>query len=375
MTDAFDRTFEGTTVLVTGHTGFKGSWLCLWLEAMGARVVGYSLEPPSTPSNFELSRVADSTVDVRGDVRDLEHLESTISEHRPEIVFHLAAQSIVLDSYQDPKETFDVNVGGTVNVLEAVRATESVKAVVCVTSDKCYENREWDWGYREIDRLGGHDPYSTSKAMAELAAASYRKSFFSGARPQDRRVAVASVRAGNVIGGGDWANYRLLPDCARAFMAGQPLQLRNPSFRRPWQHVLEPLSGYMWLGAQLLGDRASHFAEAWNFGPRPGQAIPAEAVVQAAMDGWGGGTYTTGTAQTEKETKLLRLDWTKAATRLDWQPAYDVAEAIATTMTWYRDYSDRVAQDGEPDMSETCRTQIEAYSERARSLGVKWAGG
>ncbi|HSM56979.1 MAG TPA: CDP-glucose 4,6-dehydratase, partial [Candidatus Sulfomarinibacteraceae bacterium] len=237
MNDSFANIFQDLPVLVTGHTGFKGSWLTVWLRELGARVTGFSLpEPPTRPSNFELCRLGSRMPDERGDVRDLHALQRLFDAHRPQVVFHLAAQPLVPTAYENPKETFDTNVGGTVNLLEAVRASDTVRAVVCVTTDKVYENREWVWGYRENDRLGGHDPYSASKAMAELAVASFRRSFFAEGAP-----AVATARAGNVIGGGDFTDDRLLPDCMRALMAQKPLWVGNPLSVRPWQHVLESL--------------------------------------------------------------------------------------------------------------------------------------
>lgn len=375
MRETFGRLFEGLTVLVTGHTGFKGSWLSIWLTELGARVVGYSLDPPTEPSNFMLCHLHERIVDLRGDVRDEARLRQVVEQHRPQVLLHLAAQPLVLPSYQAPRETFEINVCGTVNVLEAVRAGDSVRAVVCVTTDKVYRNREWLWGYREEDELGGHDPYSASKAMAELAVASYRQSFFA-----DGRVAVATARAGNVIGGGDWGAHRLVPDCVRALAAGRPIALRNPTYIRPWQLVLEPLSGYLWLAALLLGPHGGRFAEAWNFGPVERRCVTTEELVRETIALWGGGGYETGCTQSEVETRTLRLNWDKAAYQLNWRPAYEWQEALAETVSWYREYADRQgrtpvtqAAAGDVDMYGACVEQIERYTARASQSGIAWA--
>lgn len=373
MNSAFGNTFAGLSVLVTGHTGFKGSWLSIWLNELGANVIGYSLEPPTTPSNFQLSHLAQRITDVRADVRALPTLRQTIEKHRPQVLFHLAAQPIVLESYKEPRETFDVNVGGTVNVLEAIRTTQSVRALVCITSDKCYENQEWIWGYRESDALGGHDPYSTSKAMAELAVASYRRSFFPNDRFKEHGVAIASARAGNVIGGGDWALYRLVPDCIRALLAEEQINLRNPHHVRPWQHTFEPLCGYLWLAAKLLQEDGNSFAEAWNFGPLQFQDIATEKVVKKVIQLWGGGSYSTGTAQPEVETELLKLNWDKAANRLHWRPVYTAEEALATTIKWYKLYQTQLTGSQPVNMYSVCVDQIREYTERARQSGIEWA--
>jgi CDP-glucose 4,6-dehydratase len=368
--EAFGGVFKGRTVLVTGHTGFKGSWLSIWLHELGAQVIGYSLSPPTEPSNFCLSHLEKRIIDLRGDVRDLEGLREAIQRHQPEVAFHLAAQPLVRLSYHEPKETLDVNVGGTVNVLEATRTTACIRALVCITTDKVYRNREWLWGYREDDELGGHDPYSASKAMAELAVSTYRQSFYPPDRYAKHGVAVASARAGNVIGGGDWGQDRLVPDCMRAWTAGQPLHLRNPGFVRPWQLLLEPLSGYLWLAAQMLGPDGGRFAEAWNFGPLERRGVTTEEFVQQAIDLWGAGSYTTGISQNEVETALLRLNWDKAAHRLKWQPVYGWQEALAQTIDWYRQHYASPAI----DMYGACVEQIQVYVAHARQLGLPWAG-
>ncbi len=367
MKSNFDGVFDGAKVLVTGHTGFKGSWLSIWLRELGADVVGYSLEPPTDPSNFHDSRLAEHLTDIRADVRDFERLRLVIDEHRPQVVFHLAAQTLVLEGYQNPLDTFHINSTGTVNVLEAIRTTDSVKAAVCVTTDKCYENQDFIWGYRETDSLGGHDPYSASKAMAELAVASYRNSYSdTGTLPP-----VATVRAGNVIGGGDWSDNRLVPDCMRALMAGQDMTLRNPSHVRPWQHVVEPLAGYLWLAARLLAD-GSQYAEAWNFGPAILEMVTTEQLVQEAMRLWGAGSYTAGSEQVERETTLLNLNWEKAARRLKWRPVYSWQEALAATVEWFKTY-DVAKLGGAVDMYDVCTGQIRDYSNRACLSEVAWA--
>jgi CDP-glucose 4,6-dehydratase len=372
MKEAFGRVFDGLTVLVTGHTGFKGSWLSIWLTELGAQVIGYSLDPPTDPSNFALSRLSGRMADVRGDVRDFGTLCQTVERYRPQVIFHLAAQPLVLPSYREPKETFEVNVGGTVNVLEAVRAIRSAKAVICITTDKVYKNREWLWGYRENDELGGHDPYSASKAMAELAISSYRQSFFAVDRYAEHGVALASARAGNVIGGGDWAAHRLVPDCIRAWMNDRPIHLRNPGHVRPWQITLEPLSGYLGLAAKMLQRDGYRYAEAWNFGPQERRAVTTEEFVQKAIALWGSGSHVTSTTQTEVETALLRLNWDKAANRLNWRPVYTWEEALGETIAWFKVYARHKARNEAIDMYDVCADQIRAYTTRARQLNLAW---
>jgi CDP-glucose 4,6-dehydratase len=363
MKKLFGNIFEGKPVLITGHTGFKGSWLTMWLVSLGADVIGYSLEePPTSPSNYESARLGRFITDVRGDVCDLEHLQQVVEKYRPEIVFHMAAQPIVLRAFDQPQHTFLTNALGTVNVLEAIRTTDSVKAVVCITTDKVYENKEWFWGYRESDQLGGHDPYSASKAMAELAIAAYRHSFFA----DDRGPAVATVRAGNVIGGGDFAQYRLVPDCMRALMSGNPIAIRNPLSVRPWQHVLEPLSGYMWLAATLV-KRGAEYAEAWNFGPSEQIGVTAEELAEKLVSLWGSGSWIQTNPELAKaETGLLRLSWEKSAARLGWRPVYTWEEALAEIVAWFKAF-----QDGE-DMLEVGREHIQRYVEKAFDLELVW---
>jgi CDP-glucose 4,6-dehydratase len=375
MEGTFGGGYDGLTVLVTGHTGFKGSWLSIWLRELGARVIGYSLAPPTSPSNYALCHLDEHVIDVRADVRNFEMLSRTTQEYRPQVVFHLAAQPLVPRSYREPRETFGVNAQGTVNVLEAVRAAPSVRAVVCITTDKVYRNQRWLWGYREIDALGGHDPYSASKAMAELAIESYQASFFPVDRHAEHRVAVASARAGNVIGGGDWGACRLMPDLIRGFVAGQEMVLYNPDHVRPWQFLLEPLAGYLWLGANLLRAEGHLYAEAWNFGPLEQRGVTTEEFVRKAIALWGSGSYVVGQGQRGAETQVLRLDWDKAANRLAWRSLYTWEEALGETVSWYKVHCERSDRVEVVDMHDVCVSQIETYTEQARRAGLPWAQG
>ena len=338
MNPAFWR---GKRVLLTGHTGFKGGWMALWLQSMGAEVVGYALAPPTEPSLFQCARVGDGLAASHlGDIRDLDHLHQVFRNHRPEIVFHMAAQPLVRLSYAEPVETFSTNVMGTVNVLEAVRRSSGVRAVVNITTDKCYENREWVWGYRENDPMGGHDPYSASKGCAELVSAAYRSSFFNP-RDFDRHgVSVASVRAGNVIGGGDWAGDRLIPDMIRAFSAGTPVIIRSPHAIRPWQHVLEPLRGYLLL-AEHMWNAGPDFAEGWNFGPNDEDAKPVQWIVQRLTEFWGqGASWRLDDGQHPHEASYLKLDCAKAKSRLGWYPRWDLTTALGQIVTWYHAFNE-----------------------------------
>lgn len=364
-----NNTFANQTVLITGHTGFKGSWLTAWLLQLRANVVGYSLpDLPTTPSNFAAMQLDRRITDIRGDIRDYAKLHQVIAEYKPSIIFHLAAQPIVLHAVRQPKESFDANAGGTVNLLEAVRTTNSVRAVVAITTDKVYRNQEWLWGYRESDTLGGHDPYSASKAMAELAITAYRETYFPAHRYGEHGVAIASARAGNVIGGGDFADYRLVPDCMKALMAGQPIEVRNPISVRPWQHVLEPLSGYLWLAAKLLHEGAA-FAEAWNFGPLEQKGITTQAVAETLIALWGNGRFLHANPDylPKIETGLLRLSWDKAAARLNWRPVYSWEEALAEIVAWFQ------AWQQQKDMYQICCNHIEAYIQQARDLKLEWS--
>lgn len=329
--------WKGKRVFITGHTGFKGSWLSLWLQRSGAEIMGYSVDVPTTPSLFEVANVANGMSSVSGDIRDFEKLASTMSEFAPEIVFHLAAQSLVRESYATPVETYSTNVMGTVHMLEAARRCQSVSVIINVTSDKCYENREWLWGYRESEAMGGYDPYSSSKGCAELVTAAYRRSFFEEASGRTR-VALASVRAGNVIGGGDWANDRLIPDAMKAVMEGRAVRIRRPESVRPWQHVLEPLNGYMML-AEKLYERGESFAEGWNFGPWDDDARPVSWIIEKVVGLWGEAAgWERDGASHPHEAKFLKLDSSKARARLGWRPKLDLETALSWVVEWYKGY-------------------------------------
>jgi len=330
--------WNGRRVFLTGHTGFKGSWLSLWLEQLGAEVCGLALDPPTDPSLFKEARVAQGMRSEIADIRDLERVKAILQEHRPEIVFHMAAQPLVRKSYEDPVSTYATNVMGTANVLESVRGCDSVRAVVVITTDKCYENREWIWPYRETDRLGGFDPYSNSKACAELVVSAYRNSFFNPADYSRHGVAVASVRAGNVIGGGDWAEDRLVPDIMRAFMEKRAVRIRNPYAIRPWQHVLEPLRGYLAV-AESLCEQGVAYGEAWNFGPDQSDAQPVDWVVRELAETWGANAKWDLEEHVQPhEAQNLRLDCSKAAARLGWRPQLPLKDAVRITAEWYHRY-------------------------------------
>ncbi len=321
------------SVFVTGHTGFKGGWLTTWLLEMGARVTGYALAPDTRPSYFELCGLGRRVTSIIGDILDRPALERAISASAPEVIFHLAAQPLVRRSYRDPAATFAVNVMGTVNVLEAARSASSVRAIVVVTSDKCYENREWPWGYREGDALGGRDPYSASKGCAELVVAAYRRSFFDA---PGSALACATARAGNVIGGGDWAEDRLVPDAIRALGRGEPLILRNPCAIRPWQHVLEPIGAYLELAERLCVE-GERWGGAWNFGPGEDSVVTTAAVVDQVFAAWGAGSWRTpDDAAAPHEAQCLKLDCGKARQVLGWRPRLTLEESIKLTVSWYR---------------------------------------
>ena len=344
--------WQNKTVLITGHTGFKGAWLSLWLTTLGARVVGYSLDPPTSPSLFEAANVGIDMESVIGDIRDFGLLKQTLERSQPEIVFHLAAQALILRGYRNPVETFDVNVTGTAKVLEAVRQTGGVRAMVVITSDKCYEVGKASIAFKETDSLGGADPYSSSKACAELVVAAYRSSYrdplFSQMPP------VATARAGNVIGGGDWAADRLLPDIIRAVMQNKPVAIRNPEAIRPWQHVLEPLAGYLLL-AERLWHNGTQFAEVWNFGPL-GEAESVGVVVNQVISLWGdGASWVQDGNHFPHETEILRLDCTKAQERLGWKPRWHLRQALAATVDWYK------ANVGGRDVRSVMLDQLESY--------------
>ncbi len=332
----FDGFYAEKSVLVTGHTGFKGSWLALWLHQMGAKVTGLALPPATEPNHFDLIGLKDIIRHRTGDIRDLRAVTEACDAAEPEIVFHLAAQPLVRESYDDPKATFDTNIGGTVNVLEACRRSASVKAAVIVTSDKCYENKEWVWGYRENDPMGGHDPYSASKGAAELVSAAYLRSYFApgGLGPHP---GLATARAGNVIGGGDWSKDRIIPDCVRALSKGEPITVRNPQATRPWQHVADPLCGYLLLARRLF-EHPGGFSGAWNFGPAEGGQIRVAELAEKFIAAWGGGSMETPprSGAAPHEAHLLKLCIDKAAGELGWRPTLDSAQAIDWTVAWYK---------------------------------------
>lgn len=356
LQSSFAGFYAGKKVFITGHTGFKGSWLCLWLHSLGAEVTGYALKPPTDPSLCELCAVEKLVKSNIADVRDGAALTQAVLAAQPEIVIHMAAQPLVRDSYKIPVETYAINVMGTVNLLEAIRQCKTVKAVINVTTDKCYENKEWVWGYRENEPLGGYDPYSNSKACSELVTAAYRNSYFNPNDYAAHRVAVASARAGNVIGGGDWATDRLVPDCVRAILKGEKIVIRNPAAIRPWQHVLEPLSGYLML-AQKLYEEGPRYAEAWNFGPDDSDAKPVEWLVKSLCTKWGNGASSIiDKGQHPHEAHYLKLDCSKAKSELGWQPRWDLEKAMDSIAEWTRAYKEgKVVKD-------ICLEQIEEYS-------------
>ena len=365
LSHVFASIYQGKRVLVTGHTGFKGSWLCLWLLKLGAKVAGFSLYLPSEPCNFEVINLKEKITHYKGDIRRIEELKGVFENFRPQIIFHLAAQSIVRRSYDEPRLTFDTNLGGTVNVLECVRNYPFVQAAVIITSDKCYQNVEWEWGYRENDRLGGDDPYSASKACAELACRAYLKSYFN----TNNSPKVATTRAGNVIGGGDWAQDRIIPDCVRAWGKGEKPIIRNPEATRPWQHVLEPLSGYLWLGANLIKKPENITGEAFNFGPDTKIIKPVGELINLFLKFWGEGSWEYAPAEHEKkESTLLKLCCDKALHRLGWHSILSFEEAVRLTAQWYKNYYD---ENG--DIYEFSCSQIDSYVRKAIEQNMPWA--
>ncbi|GAB6183702.1 CDP-glucose 4,6-dehydratase [Thermodesulfovibrio hydrogeniphilus] len=365
MKELFGGIYKEKKVLVTGHTGFKGSWLSLWLLEIGAKVIGYSLNFPTKPCHFELlnlsSTYKNSFIHIIGDIRDFEKLKEIIQAYKPEIVFHLAAQSLVRKSYKNPLETFETNILGTVNILEACRESEGVKVIINVTSDKCYENKEWVWGYRETDRLGGNDPYSASKACSEIVTQSYRKSFFSNSAKL-----LASVRAGNVIGGGDWGEDRIIPDLVKAVSLSKKALIRNPNSIRPWQHVLEPLSGYLLLGQKLL-EGEEKFADAWNFGPDRNWNLSVAELSKIAKDYWDEIDYEfVEDDSAPQESKILKLDCSKANSLLGWKPVWNINKAIEMTINWYKDcYKNKQIK---------TLQDINSYIIDAKGKGYEWTG-
>lgn len=348
--DIADDFWRGRRVFLTGHTGFKGSWLSLWLQALGVELHGFALTPPTTPSLFDEARVHEGMSSTIGDVRDQAAVLAAMQSFRPDIVIHMAAQPLVRLSYKQPVETYSINVMGTVHVLDAARHVDSVRAIVNVTTDKCYENKEWIWSYREDEPLGGHDPYSNSKACSELVTAAYRKSFLTA-----RRIAVASARAGNVIGGGDWALDRLLPDILRAFERNQPVHIRNAGAVRPWQHVLEPLSGYLMLARALFDDQ-THHAEAWNFGPREADTRNVKWIVENLAQRWGkDARWVVDGGAHPHEAHHLKLDIAKAGSRLGWHPCWPLEAALGVIVDWHRGWL------AKEDVRDLCLAQIVQY--------------
>jgi CDP-glucose 4,6-dehydratase len=334
MINNFDEIYNGRKVFVTGHTGFKGSWLCLLLHKLGADVYGYALEPPTVPSLFYEAKISELMTSYIGDVRDYDYLQKVIHEVQPEIVIHMAAQPLVRESYKLPVETFAINVMGTVHILEACRHTKSIKSIVNVTTDKCYENREWHWGYRENEPMGGYDPYSNSKGCSELVTTAYRNSYFNPKNYEDHQVAIASARAGNVIGGGDWADDRLIPDFIRAISKGEEVKIRSPFAIRPWQHVLEPLTGYLILAAKLFTDGAA-FAQGWNFGPDDRDAKNVEWIIQSICELWGdSATFEIDNNPQPHEANYLKLDCSKAKSELGWIPKWDIETTLKSIVDW-----------------------------------------
>lgn len=358
--------WRGKRVFVTGHTGFKGAWLSLWLSKLGANVAGYALAPATTPSAFELFGVGAGMKSVIADVRDLARLQAAVTDFKPEIVFHMAAQALVRDSYEIPVETYATNVMGTVHVLEAIRKVGGVRAAVVITTDKCYENREWHWGYREDDPLGGFDPYSNSKSCAELVTASYRNSFFHPGAYKEHGTAIATARAGNVIGGGDWAKDRLIPDLMNSFLGTRPVLIRRPHSIRPWQHVLDPLRGYLLL-AERLWDDGTKYSEAWNFGPGDEDSKPVAWIADRLATLWGEGAQWSVEAAEKgpHEATYLKLDPSKARARLGWQSSWDLNSSLQNIVDWY------LALRRGDDMRAITLGQIASYEAICRDQGMQ----
>ncbi len=348
--------YSGKRVLITGHTGFKGSWLSIWLHSIGAKIIGVSLNPATDRDNYVLSGIGDKIeADIRADIRDGEKMKEIFAKYRPDIVFHLAAQPLVRLSYDIPVETYKTNVMGTINILEAIRSTDSVKVGVMITTDKCYENREQIWGYREDDAMGGYDPYSSSKGAAEIAISSWRRSYFNPMKFTEHGVSIASVRAGNVIGGGDWALDRIIPDCIRAIEQGQPIIVRSPNAVRPWQHVLEPLNGYLMLAAKML-KTPTVYCEGWNFGPDAAGLVPVKEIVELIMDNFDyHNMIDASTPNAPHEANMLSLDTTKARHFLGWQPKLNIQQTIKYVSDWYKNYHTT-------DVYEMCLKQINSFT-------------
>ncbi|SJZ57916.1 CDP-glucose 4,6-dehydratase [Cetobacterium ceti] len=353
----FNNIYKGKKVLITGHTGFKGSWLAIWLESLGATVIGYALDPYTEKDNFVLSKIGEKIIDIRGDIRDRNKLREVFEKYKPEVVFHLAAQPLVRLSYDIPVETYEVNVMGTINIMEEIRRSSETKVGILITTDKCYENREQIWGYRENEPMGGYDPYSSSKGACEIAINSWRRSFFNPKDYEKHGKSIASVRAGNVIGGGDWAKDRIIPDCIRALENNQPIDIRMPKAIRPWEHVLEPLSGYLLLGQKML-ENPGKYCEGFNFGPTLDAIIPVWDVATLMTKYYGKGELKDSSKGNElHEAKLLLLDITKARFELNWKPTLTIEESIELTADWYKRYKDE-------EVFSLCIEQIEKFSRK-----------
>jgi len=347
--------YKNKRVLITGHTGFKGSWLAIWLKELGAEVIGFALDPYTDKDNFVLAGLSDKITDLRGDVRDKKRLEEVFSTYKPEIVFHLAAQPLVRLSYEIPVETYEVNVMGTINVLECIRKTSETKIGIMITTDKCYENKEQIWGYRENEPMGGYDPYSSSKGAAEIAISSWRRSFFNPKEYEKHGKAIASVRAGNVIGGGDWAKDRIIPDCINALENDKAIEIRSPLSIRPWEHVLEPLSGYLLLGAKML-ENPVKYADGWNFGPTLDSIVTVWEIAEKVIKNYGKGKLIdTSDSNAVHEAKLLALDISKARFELGWKPRLKIEQTIEMTVDWYKKYKCE-------DVYKLCVAQIADFS-------------
>ena len=338
MKTLFGGIYENRKVLITGHTGFKGSWLCLLLNNLGADIYGYALDPPTNPSLFKEAEIDDLVTSCIGDIRDYENLLQVIQKVQPEIIIHMAAQALVMESYKNPRETYEINVMGTVNLLDAARQVKSVSAIVNVTTDKCYDNKEWHWGYRENEPMGGYDPYSNSKGCSELVTSSYRNSYFNPKKYNNHGMAVASARAGNVIGGGDWASDRLIPDCICAITLGEVVKIRSPHAIRPWQHVLEPLSGYLSLAAKLFSEGV-HYADAWNFGPDDRDAKNVEWITNTICKLWGDdASFSIDNNPQPHEANYLKLDCSKAKAELSWIPKWNIETTLKSIVDWNKDF-------------------------------------
>jgi len=368
MHNYLKRIYEGKRVLITGCTGFKGSWLSLWLNMLGADVIGYALDPPTEPNLFTILDLRTDIKYLLGNVSDYDKLISVFEIYQPEFVFHLAAQPLVQLSYEHPRLTFDTNVMGTVNILESVRHTGSVRVCVVITSDKCYENKEWIYGYRENDPMGGYDPYSSSKGCAELVTSAYRSSFFNpNEYGMTHEVSISSARAGNVIGGGDWGRDRIIPDCIRSLSNNQGISIRNSSARRPWQYVLEPLYGYLLLGG-LMSKNGNAYSSAWNFGPNDANIISVKELVDYVINCWGTGSFSLDNLDHPHEANLLKLDISKARAILGWMPIYDVYEAITRTVKWYKAFYNSSTN---KEISELTLNEIRSFENAIHASSVK----